>query len=250
MRGKGRTNPGGFAVWLCSLVKLMSQRPCLNTQQREWQRKKLVINFQLPHSHAHIYVGVQNTKTFKIKAKQEKTLCSNLLMHLGSMPSCKPLRNLAGQSLNWCWSDPPSSQHLSHTRTTLYILHPRQQLTSAANIPVTARTILCSSIAQAACDIRTTPLESSSILIPKLFWCCTLLSHWLFLSVFFGAPFLTGRVPKTQSLAPFSIYTFPPYGIYHLVLMTFIISQIMPSDLPLSAEKLTSLSAISDMSTD
>lgn len=62
--------------------------------------------------------------------------------------------------------------------------------------------------------------------------------------------FLTGRVPKTQSLASFSIYTFPPYGTYHLVLMTFIISQIIPSDLPLSAEKPASLSAISGMSTD
>lgn len=157
------------------------------------------------------YVGVhQHAKHKNIQNKSKKRKPPYIAIFW-----CISFICLEGQSLKWCWSAPPSSQHLSHTRTSLYILQPRQQLTPAANIPVTARAILCSSIAQAACDMRTTPTprkffnpDSKGLLMPYAPACLPGYSSQFSLELLF----LTGRVPKTQALAPFSIYTSPPMG--------------------------------------
>lgn len=133
------------------------------------------------------YVGVhQHAKHKNIQNKSKKRKSPYIAIFW-----CISFICLEGQSLKWCWSVPPSSQHLSHTRTSLYILQPRQQLTPATNIPVTARTIVCSSIAQAACDMRTTPtpLKVLQSWFQRSFDAVrSCLPPWLFLSVFFGAP--------------------------------------------------------------
>lgn len=109
----------------------------------------------------------------------------------------------------------------------------------AANFPV-APGPLCSPYIPGSTQHRNTPYsgtflnaDSTGLLYRSYAPAC--LSGWSF-QFSLELLFLAGRVPKTQSLASFSIYTPPHHGIYHLVLMIFIISQTILSNLPPSAD--------------